>query len=378
MIFIERYSLKRCQGCVKLIASISKVNCFLNITDLSEVQLCMSSNSWTWECPHTKDGADHVPLFFLSSVLPHMIRSYYCCCCINKPVIFSHCVHLKLWHRFHALFESLLWSWRYVPLRVIVIFKYISTRVVAREDWVAVVCEPIDQILEGAYVPRPALPCQLQWHHLSIVQFPLLLCLTYILHCFLYKCRFWYQCPTVSTRSSNFSKFVQCAILFLQRKYMHWKACTIAFSRSSTGFDRRSETSPHTFELSSALTESTCSFDCACPFTLCSRTRTHGDVFQAVRPKGSLLYFWQNVQNMPSLFTYISHGRVLVHSVLNFVASFWVFFDGITFGWLHFPSWCTCCLLRLRQNLCFLKLWLLFSFIIWAKILINLFLWHGF
>ena len=28
----------------------------------------MSSNSWTWECPHTKDGADHVPLIFLSSV----------------------------------------------------------------------------------------------------------------------------------------------------------------------------------------------------------------------------------------------------------------------------------------------------------------------
>ena len=28
MIFIERYPLKRCQGCVKLIAS--KVNCFLN------------------------------------------------------------------------------------------------------------------------------------------------------------------------------------------------------------------------------------------------------------------------------------------------------------------------------------------------------------
>ena len=66
MIFIERYPLKRCQGCVKLIAS--KVNCFLNINDLSEVQLCMSSNSWTWECPHTKDGADHVPWIFLSSV----------------------------------------------------------------------------------------------------------------------------------------------------------------------------------------------------------------------------------------------------------------------------------------------------------------------
>ena len=67
MIFIERYPLKKCQGCVKLIAS--KVSCFLNINDLSEVQLCMSSNNWTWECPHTKDGADHVPLIVLSSVL---------------------------------------------------------------------------------------------------------------------------------------------------------------------------------------------------------------------------------------------------------------------------------------------------------------------
>ena len=70
MIFIERYPLKRCQGCVKLIAS--KVNCFLNINDLSEVQLCMFSNSWTWECPHTKDGADHVPLIFLSSVFVYL------------------------------------------------------------------------------------------------------------------------------------------------------------------------------------------------------------------------------------------------------------------------------------------------------------------
>ena len=27
------------------------------------------------------------------------------CCCINKPVIFSHCVHLKLGHRFHVLLK---------------------------------------------------------------------------------------------------------------------------------------------------------------------------------------------------------------------------------------------------------------------------------
>ena len=81
MIFIERYPLKRCQGCVKLIAS--KVNCFLNINDLSEVQLCiMSSNSWTWECPHTKDGADHVPLIFLSSVHSYKEASNSSCLCL--------------------------------------------------------------------------------------------------------------------------------------------------------------------------------------------------------------------------------------------------------------------------------------------------------
>ena len=34
-----------------------------------------------------------------------MITSYYRCCCINEPVIFSHCVHLKLGHRFHALLK---------------------------------------------------------------------------------------------------------------------------------------------------------------------------------------------------------------------------------------------------------------------------------
>ena len=32
-----------------------------------------------------------------------MIRSYYRCCCINEPVIFSYCAQLKLGHRFHAL-----------------------------------------------------------------------------------------------------------------------------------------------------------------------------------------------------------------------------------------------------------------------------------
>ena len=37
-------------------------------------------------------------LVYINSVIgimPHMIRSYYCCCCINESVIFSHCIHLK-------------------------------------------------------------------------------------------------------------------------------------------------------------------------------------------------------------------------------------------------------------------------------------------
>ena len=38
-------------------------------------------------------------------IIPHMIRSYYRYCCINEPVIFSHCIHLKLGHRFHALLK---------------------------------------------------------------------------------------------------------------------------------------------------------------------------------------------------------------------------------------------------------------------------------
>ena len=38
-------------------------------------------------------------------IIPHMIRSYYHCCCINEPVIFSHSVDHKLGHRFHALLK---------------------------------------------------------------------------------------------------------------------------------------------------------------------------------------------------------------------------------------------------------------------------------
>ena len=34
-----------------------------------------------------------------------MIRSYYRCCCINKPVIFNNRVHLKRGHQFHALLK---------------------------------------------------------------------------------------------------------------------------------------------------------------------------------------------------------------------------------------------------------------------------------
>ena len=98
MIFIERYPLKRCQGCVKL-------NCFLNINDLSEVQLCMSSNSWTWECPYTKDGADHVPLIFLSSVYLHLLEVLLC-----GEIICERCDILFPSQTFYIYFLDIFWK----------------------------------------------------------------------------------------------------------------------------------------------------------------------------------------------------------------------------------------------------------------------------
>ena len=39
-------------------------------------------------------------------ITPHNHNwSYYRCCCINEPVIFSHCVHLELGHQFRALLK---------------------------------------------------------------------------------------------------------------------------------------------------------------------------------------------------------------------------------------------------------------------------------
>ena len=38
-------------------------------------------------------------------MISQMIRLYYCCCCINEPVIFSRCVQLKLGHQFHAMLK---------------------------------------------------------------------------------------------------------------------------------------------------------------------------------------------------------------------------------------------------------------------------------
>ena len=89
MIFIERYPLKRCQGCIVSNSFQVIVNCFLNINDLSEVQLCMSSssNSWTWECPHTKDGADHVPLICLSSVYDSYKNMWHIICIIYTEIV---------------------------------------------------------------------------------------------------------------------------------------------------------------------------------------------------------------------------------------------------------------------------------------------------
>ena len=50
-------------------------------------------------------------------MIRYMTRSYYPCCCINEPVIFSHCVHHKLRTPIPCPVESLLWSWWYCPFK---------------------------------------------------------------------------------------------------------------------------------------------------------------------------------------------------------------------------------------------------------------------
>ena len=57
-------------------------------------------------------------------IISHMIitctctcRLYYHCCCIIEAVIFSHCVHLKLGHWFHALLNVCCDYDDTVPLR---------------------------------------------------------------------------------------------------------------------------------------------------------------------------------------------------------------------------------------------------------------------
>ena len=53
-------------------------------------------------------------------------RSYYRCFCINEPIIFSHCVHLKLGHRFHALLKGRRYAmkWILVTWQSLLTFNY--------------------------------------------------------------------------------------------------------------------------------------------------------------------------------------------------------------------------------------------------------------
>ena len=59
-------------------------------------------------------------------IIPLIIRWYYRCCCINEPVIFSHCVHLKLGHRFHALLKVCSDRDDIVPLKVLAALKKLA------------------------------------------------------------------------------------------------------------------------------------------------------------------------------------------------------------------------------------------------------------
>ena len=54
-------------------------------------------------------------VFQLLKIILRMIKL--CCCCINEPVIFSHCVHLKLGHRFYVMLKVSSDRDDIVPLR---------------------------------------------------------------------------------------------------------------------------------------------------------------------------------------------------------------------------------------------------------------------
>ena len=57
----------------------------------------MINRAWNWNASFR--------LISVTAIIPHMIRPYYCCCCITEPFIFRHCVHLNLGHRFHVLLK---------------------------------------------------------------------------------------------------------------------------------------------------------------------------------------------------------------------------------------------------------------------------------
>ena len=75
----------------------------------------MSDNAVTINRAWNRSGSFRLTLWL--KIIPHMIRSYYCWCCINEPVIINHCVHLKLGHRFHALLKDCFDRDDIVPLK---------------------------------------------------------------------------------------------------------------------------------------------------------------------------------------------------------------------------------------------------------------------
>ena len=93
-----------------------RIGSFAMVEEMENIRLCLKGQY----CPDQPGIMESECYSFRQwlKIIPHMIKSYYRCCCINEPVIFSHSIHLELGHR------SMPWwkSARYCPFIIHILY----------------------------------------------------------------------------------------------------------------------------------------------------------------------------------------------------------------------------------------------------------------
>ena len=99
-----------------------------NLTN--EVNICLKNHFWMLK----SRNYTQIYASFGAGSNTKFIRSHYRCCCINEPVIFSHCVHLKLGRWFHALLKVRFDCEDIVPLTLL-LFRHFSSLLSFWPSW---------------------------------------------------------------------------------------------------------------------------------------------------------------------------------------------------------------------------------------------------